>query len=117
MIIRGNSQTAVEVLGEVEVELFDQSWTKVQRKIRGTMLHRFLLGSMDYSNGEKYKGQLLDFEPHGWGELTIPGDQNSYRGLFEKGVKHGFGQKMCGDQLCFFDFEKGKERSPVKKGK
>ena len=81
------------------------------------MFNRFLLGSVDYPNGDKYEGQLLDLEPHGWGRLASPGDKNFYRGLFEKGVKNGCGWKAVGDQLCFFDYEKGKERSPVKKGK
>ena len=44
VVIRGNTQATVLVLGDVEVELLDESWTKVEKKIKGTMLNRFLFG-------------------------------------------------------------------------
>ena len=81
------------------------------------MFDRFMIGSINYLNGDKYQGQIHDYEPHGWGKLEIPEDKNFYRGLFTNGVKNGFGKKICGDRMHFFDYEHGKEKFPARKGK
>ena len=36
------------------------------------MHDRLMLGLIDYSNGDKFHGQILDFEPHSWGKFTDP---------------------------------------------
>ena len=44
------------MFGDVEFELLDANYVNVELKIKGQLLNRIMLGSIDYSNGDKYYG-------------------------------------------------------------
>ncbi len=56
------------------------------------ILKRKCKGTIQWKNGDQYKGAIRFGKPHGHGTYTWS-DGTTYKGLFDTGVPHGFGKK------------------------
>lgn len=48
-------------------------------------------GTVEYSNGDRYEGDLLDFKKHGKGKLILKDKEEQYEGHFQNDLYDGIG--------------------------
>ena len=64
-------------------------------------------GSITYSDGSRYEGEMKDGSPHGKGKITFA-NGSFYEGELKDGIPHGKGREVTDHTILDGEFEEGK---------